>query len=243
MAYLHSKACVHYDLKSLNVLLDESWNAKITDFGETVVKSQRTRSVHHDVQSRQQLGTAGWAAPELVLAQPSDQSADVFSFGVVLWELMTWLPPSVIATRQILSNAHIEPTAHGVYPVNRDGQVMAKQSPPRPSTPRPMSQAGLSHSGSTGKLNQLLADDDVMFYLVEVSDMRRALELMVRESLRPPIPHDVPPSLAELMRNCWATDPKLRPSFADIVAELEAVYKSATLPIELFPLAFYPSPR
>ncbi|KNC50742.1 TKL/RIPK protein kinase [Thecamonas trahens ATCC 50062] len=83
MAYLH--ACeppvVHRDLKSPNVLLDRSLRAKIADFGLT--KAIAETGVHTTA------GTARWAAPELLRNEAYGHKVDVYSFGVLLWEMCT----------------------------------------------------------------------------------------------------------------------------------------------------------
>jgi serine/threonine protein kinase len=117
MAYLHSQDITHRDLKvtialclfttshhlnpqSMNVLLDDAYNAKIADFGESIIE----RSNRHASRTNQHIetGTAGWAAPETILGKGATKASDVFSFGVVLWELLTWRVPSVMISVEIL---------------------------------------------------------------------------------------------------------------------------------------------
>ena len=89
MAYLHSRAppILHMDLKSPNILVDERWRVKITDFGLSRVR-KRTY-----VTSGGGEGTPEWMAPEVLRNEPFDEKADVYSFGVVLWETCTGLLP------------------------------------------------------------------------------------------------------------------------------------------------------
>jgi len=86
MHYLHSAGLLHRDLKSKNILIDHGWNAKVCDFGlATKDASVHTASV---------LGTVLWSAPELFERTGRyNQSADVYSFGIVLWELWTRAAP------------------------------------------------------------------------------------------------------------------------------------------------------
>jgi Protein tyrosine and serine/threonine kinase len=82
LAYLHDKNILHRDLKSLNVLLDDHLRAKLADFGLAKVKLGSTTSSYHAV------GTTRWMAPEIMEDQPYTRSADMYSYGVVLWELV-----------------------------------------------------------------------------------------------------------------------------------------------------------
>lgn len=92
--YLHSRSpkVVHLDLKSSNVLLSQDYRAKITDVGLSqlvpISKSYVSSTGGVGVQ-----GTFPYAAPEQLLGQRCTTSADVFSYGVVLWEICTGEPP------------------------------------------------------------------------------------------------------------------------------------------------------
>ncbi|KAF1317316.1 Tkl/drk protein kinase, variant, partial [Globisporangium splendens] len=81
LTYLHSlePMVLHRDLKSRNILLDSSLNAKLTDFGVSRERSNRTMTAG--------VGTSLWIAPEVMMGERYDQRADVFSFGVVFSEL------------------------------------------------------------------------------------------------------------------------------------------------------------
>ena len=82
MTYIHEQKIMHRDLKSLNILLDENKRAKLCDFGLARIISYEPMSGL--------VGTAQWMAPEVLLSKPSyDASIDVYSFGIVLWELLT----------------------------------------------------------------------------------------------------------------------------------------------------------
>lgn len=87
MAYLHSRTppIVHRDLKSGNLLVDEDWHVKVSDFGLA-----RTKSADP---ARSQVGTYAWMAPELLEQRPYDERVDVYSFAIVLWELLTGVEP------------------------------------------------------------------------------------------------------------------------------------------------------
>eukprot|EP01088_Endostelium_zonatum_P017904 TRINITY_DN5533_c0_g1_i2.p1 TRINITY_DN5533_c0_g1~~TRINITY_DN5533_c0_g1_i2.p1 ORF type:complete len:269 (+),score=53.94 TRINITY_DN5533_c0_g1_i2:45-851(+) len=81
MNYLHSQNRMHRDLKAANVLMGNNWEVKICDFGlarDTQGEGPKTVC-----------GTSEWMAPEVELGEKYEKSADVFSFGMVVWELIT----------------------------------------------------------------------------------------------------------------------------------------------------------
>ncbi|RLN54429.1 hypothetical protein BBJ29_007523 [Phytophthora kernoviae] len=81
LTYLHSCAppVIHRDLKSSNILLNETMDAKVTDFGISRERVDATMTAG--------VGTSLWMAPEVMLGERYDDKADMFSFGVVLSEL------------------------------------------------------------------------------------------------------------------------------------------------------------
>ncbi|KAL7156361.1 hypothetical protein ABFS83_02G004200 [Erythranthe nasuta] len=82
MNYLHQNNIIHRDLKAANLLMDENEVVKVADFGVARVKTQTGVMTA-------ETGTYRWMAPEVIEHKPYDHKADVFSFGVVLWELLT----------------------------------------------------------------------------------------------------------------------------------------------------------
>ncbi|KAI3968709.1 hypothetical protein MKX01_028859 [Papaver californicum] len=85
MNYLHhcNPPIVHRDLKSSNLLVDKNWNVKVGDFGLSKLKHQTFLST---LTGR---GTPQWMAPEVLRNERSDEKSDVYSYGVVLWEIAT----------------------------------------------------------------------------------------------------------------------------------------------------------
>ncbi|VAH39280.1 unnamed protein product [Triticum turgidum subsp. durum] len=82
MDYLHQNNIIHRDLKSANLLIGDGQVVKIADFGVS-----RQRSQEGDMTA--ETGTYRWMAPEVINHKPYDHKADVFSFAIVLWELVT----------------------------------------------------------------------------------------------------------------------------------------------------------
>eukprot|EP00118_Oscarella_pearsei_P007681 m.38241 g.38241 ORF g.38241 m.38241 type:complete len:754 (+) comp32549_c0_seq1:75-2336(+) len=82
--YLHNEApitVIHRDLKSKNVVISEDSTAKLCDFGCSRVLAQTTKM--------SLAGTFPWMSPEVIQQHPVSTKCDVFSYGVLLWELLT----------------------------------------------------------------------------------------------------------------------------------------------------------
>ena len=90
MSYLHSRSppILHLDLKSPNILVDDKWRVKIADFGLARMRQSTQVSAKSEFH-----GTPEWMAPEMLRAENYDERADTYSFGVVLWELITARTP------------------------------------------------------------------------------------------------------------------------------------------------------
>ncbi|KAG6778019.1 hypothetical protein POTOM_017863 [Populus tomentosa] len=146
MDYLHQNNIIHRDLKAANLLMDENEVVKVADFGVARVKAQTGIMTA-------ETGTYRWMAPEVIEHKPYDHKADVFSFGIVLWELLT-----------------------GKIPYE---------------------------------------------YLTPL----QAAVGVVQKGLRPTVPKNTQPKLAELLEKCWQQDPALRPDFSEIIEILQQIAK------------------
>uniref|UniRef100_A0A6P4ANK8 non-specific serine/threonine protein kinase n=1 Tax=Ziziphus jujuba TaxID=326968 RepID=A0A6P4ANK8_ZIZJJ len=146
MNYLHQNNIIHRDLKTANLLMDENEVVKVADFGVARVQAQSGVMTA-------ETGTYRWMAPEVIEHKPYDHKTDVFSFGIVLWELLTGeLPYSLLTPVQ---------AAVGV----------------------------------------------------------------VQKGLRPTIPKNTHPRVAELLDRCWQQDPTRRPNFSEIIEILKHIAK------------------
>ncbi|TDH73158.1 uncharacterized protein CCR75_009133 [Bremia lactucae] len=134
LLYLHSAdpPLVHGQLKSTNILVDDSWNAKLADFGTQRVAEAVgfDRSRMNTIDERSAL--LRWTAPELLKLgeervlkgafpsdTPSPQAVDIFSFGLIMWELTTGELPYRDMHTNVEIGAYV---LSGCRPIMKPGQ-------------------------------------------------------------------------------------------------------------------------
>eukprot|EP00955_Chlamydomonas_euryale_P106071 365679-Chlamydomonas_euryale.AAC.31 len=87
MAYLHSRSYVHGDLRSPNVFVGLDGHVKIGDFGFARLLGD------HESAETNRTSNPRWLAPEVLKEGCSSRAADVFSFAIIMWEMLTWQIP------------------------------------------------------------------------------------------------------------------------------------------------------
>uniref|UniRef100_A0A5K3EZU0 Protein kinase domain-containing protein n=1 Tax=Mesocestoides corti TaxID=53468 RepID=A0A5K3EZU0_MESCO len=145
MNYLHSHKVVHRDLKSPNILIGEDGELKISDFGVSKEFNENSTKMSF-------AGTVAWMAPEIMRGEPCSFKVDVWSFGVLVWEILTCEVPF----NGVDYGAIIYGVASNIFSL--------------------------------------------------------------------PIPTDCPTEFRVLMKRCWCPKPRNRPSFPQILSQLELAY-------------------
>uniref|UniRef100_A0A8C7H820 Mitogen-activated protein kinase kinase kinase n=1 Tax=Oncorhynchus kisutch TaxID=8019 RepID=A0A8C7H820_ONCKI len=142
MNYLHLHKIIHRDLKSPNMLITYDDAVKISDFGTSKEMSDKSTKMSF-------AGTVAWMAPEVIRNEPVSEKVDIWSFGVVLWEMLT-------------------------------GEVPYKD-----------------------------VDSSAIIWGVG------------NNSLNLPVPESCPDGFKILLRQCWSSKPRNRPSFRQILLHLD----------------------
>jgi tetratricopeptide (TPR) repeat protein len=131
VAYAHQNLVVHRDLKPANIRVTAEGEPKLLDFGiaklldaDTARGADRTVTLHR-------AATPGYASPEQLRAEPITTASDVYSLGVVLYELLTGQRPHEAAGRR----------------ADAFSRAVCEEDPPRPS------------AAVSGKMRRLLAGD------------------------------------------------------------------------------------
>jgi len=113
MTWLHSSnpVFIHRDLKTSNLLVGDDWGIKLCDFGLSQIK-KRGENLMDGVEGAK--GTPLWMAPEVMMGEPFNEKADVYSFGIVLWEILTRQEPfqefeNYEEFRDAICNRHVRP--------------------------------------------------------------------------------------------------------------------------------------
>jgi serine/threonine protein kinase len=166
--YAHEAGVVHRDIKPANLMLQKDGTLKVTDFG---LAKQRTANL---TQSGVLLGTPSYMSPEQIQGRDLDGRSDLFSLGVVLYELLTGVRPFDADSISTI-----------IYRVlYEDPRPAAAHNPALPS-------------GLHRVLDRALAKDPASRYAsgaLLVSDLRQSLSGLPPQSLSQPFPRPAPGS-------------------------------------------------
>ncbi|CAK8577693.1 unnamed protein product [Lathyrus sativus] len=111
MEYIHSQGVIHRDLKPENVLINEDFHLKIADFGIACEEAYCDLLAYDP-------GTYRWMAPEMIKRKHYGRKVDVYSFGLILWEMFTGRIPYEDMTPIQAAFAVVYKNSRPVIPLN-----------------------------------------------------------------------------------------------------------------------------
>jgi len=115
--YLHDNHVLHRDLKPANILVTQNWQVKLLDFGVSKLGFANA-AFESNITSGMPVMTAGYASPEQITLKPVTAASDIYSLGVVLYELLTGMRPLKFENKNLPEIL----------------ETITSQIPPKPST-------------------------------------------------------------------------------------------------------------
>jgi serine/threonine protein kinase len=117
---LHAAGAVHRDIKPENILLTATGEAKIADLGMARYAEPALSGTSPGTSPGVIIGTAAYLSPEQATGRPADARADLFSWGAVMFEMLTGQPPFVADSAIEMLAARLHSKAPDVRDVRRD---------------------------------------------------------------------------------------------------------------------------
>ncbi len=117
MAVAHQAGIVHRDLKPANILIDNDALLKIVDFGVAAAQTQGDTQL---TKTGYVIGSPKYMAPEQILGKKVDERADIYSLGVILYEMFSGVPPYSRGDHMSVMYQHVQGKARPPIEINKD---------------------------------------------------------------------------------------------------------------------------
>ena len=115
MAVAHLAGIVHRDLKPANILIDDEHFVKVVDFGVAAAHKEGDTQL---TKTGYVIGSPKYMAPEQILGKQVDERADIYSLGIILYEMMTGMPPYSRGDHMSVMYQHVQGKAKPPIEVN-----------------------------------------------------------------------------------------------------------------------------
>jgi eukaryotic-like serine/threonine-protein kinase len=116
MAVAHQAGIVHRDLKPANVLIDNDLLLKIVDFGVAAAQTQGDTQL---TKTGYVIGSPKYMAPEQILGKKVDERADIYSLGVIMYEMFAGVPPYSRGDHMSVMYQHVQGKAKQPIEINK----------------------------------------------------------------------------------------------------------------------------
>jgi eukaryotic-like serine/threonine-protein kinase len=117
MAVAHQAGIVHRDLKPANILIDNEALLKIVDFGVAAAQTQGDTQL---TKTGYVIGSPKYMAPEQILGKKVDERADIYSLGVILYEMFSGVPPYSRGDHMSVMYQHVQGKARPPIDINKE---------------------------------------------------------------------------------------------------------------------------
>ena len=117
MAVAHQAGVIHRDLKPANILVNDEGLLKIVDFGVAAAASSGDTQL---TKTGYVIGSPKYMAPEQILGKKVDETADVYSVGVIMYEMATGIPPYSRGDHMSVMYQHVQGKAKAAEEINKE---------------------------------------------------------------------------------------------------------------------------
>jgi serine/threonine protein kinase len=231
LAYLHVEKVIHRDLKSDNVLMLNG-RCKLTDFGSS--------SKHTDTRRPDSLcevrGTLVYLAPEMSIERfQVTFSSDVYSFGILLWELFNTLAVKAYQTPyhtlmpslRRKSETSVKTREH-VRKLKLDGEGLNLADDDKKATAWPVPSLSTDDDKDSENNDAECEGAAQASYANDDAKVDYALFVLIANGVRPDVPRNFLKRAMALYVNCVGSDPRNRPKVGDVLRHLESWQKHLT---------------